>query len=108
MSVEFGIKKNEMGILLGIFNTCPEIRNISVYGSRAKGTYGDLSDLDLVIMDAVDRKTLGKLWMDINYSDFPFVVDLLIFDEIRNQNLIDHIQRVGKTIYTKDVKTVLG
>jgi hypothetical protein len=40
MRVEFGIKENEMGILLGIFNTCPEIRNISVYGSRAWGTFG--------------------------------------------------------------------
>jgi len=97
-----------MDILNTIFRNYSEIKEVKVYGSRAKDTYNDRSDLDLVIINPVDRKTLGKLWMDINSSDFPMTVDLQVLDHIRNESLKAHINRVGKVIYVKNSKDFSG
>jgi uncharacterized protein len=73
---------------------------VKVYGSRAKGTHSERSDLDLVIIDELDRKTLGEIWMEVNSSDFPLTVDLQVWKDIKNENLKEHIHRVGKVFYS--------
>lgn len=100
MKTDFGLNQKALDTLSRIFNQYPDISHVMVYGSRAKGNFSERSDLDLVIMDQIDRKILGSIWMDINSSDFPLTVDLQVWDEIKNENLKDHIQRVGKTFYT--------
>lgn len=100
MKTDFGLNQKALDTLSKIFNLYPDISHVMVYGSRAKGNFSERSDLDLVIMDQIDRKILGSIWMDINSSDFPLTVDLQVWDEIKNENLKDHIQRVGKTFYT--------
>ncbi|SEF44947.1 nucleotidyltransferase family protein [Algoriphagus boritolerans] len=95
----FGLTDKSFQILLEIFRNYPTISEVKVYGSRAKGTYSERSDLDLVILDELDRKTLGEIWMDINSSDFPLTVDLQVYGEIKNENLKKQIHRVGKIFY---------
>jgi hypothetical protein len=56
--------------------------------------------LDLVIIDELDRKTLGEIWMEVNSSDFPLTVDLQVWKDIKNENLKEHIHRVGKVFYS--------
>ena len=75
---------------------------MKVYGSRAKGTNSNRSDLDLVIMDELERKTFGEIWMEINSSDFPLTVDLQLWNNIKNEDLKEHIRRVGKAFYSAD------
>ncbi|GAA0880642.1 nucleotidyltransferase domain-containing protein [Algoriphagus jejuensis] len=99
MNQDFGINQKGIDILSHIFKNYPMVKQVKVYGSRAKGTYGDRSDLDLVILDSIDRKTLGHILMDINSSDFPLLVDLQAWDDIKNENIKDHIRRVGKDFY---------
>jgi len=103
MKAEFGISNKALELVNGIFRVCPEITQVLVYGSRAKGNFNDRSDLDLVIMDSIDRKVLGKLWMEINSSDFPLTVDLQVWEDIKNENLKEHIQRVGKIFYSTKI-----
>ncbi len=100
MMENFGLSDKSLEILKSIFKNYPAISEIKVYGSRVKGTYGGRSDLDLVILDELDRKTLGEVWMDINSSDFPLTVDLQVWKDIKNENLKDHIRRVGKIFYS--------
>lgn len=96
----FGLSDKSFQILLEIFRNYPAISEVKVYGSRAKGTYTVRSDLDLVILDEIDRKTLGEIWMEVNSSDFPLTVDLQVWKDIKNENIKEHIQRVGKVFYS--------
>lgn len=98
----FGLSDKSFQILLEIFRNYPSVSEVKVYGSRAKGTYSDRSDLDLVILDEIDRKTLGEIWMEVNSSDFPLTVDLQVWKDIKNENLKEHIRRVGKIFYSID------
>lgn len=107
MKQEFGITEEGRKILTEIFGSYSEVSKVLVFGSRAKGTFGERSDLDMVVMDPIDRRTLGNLWMDISESDLPFTVDLQIWNAIRNANLKEHINRVGKIIYAKSSESVL-
>lgn len=98
----FGLTNKSLQILLEIFRNYPSVSEVKVYGSRAKGTYTERSDLDLVILDEIDRKTLGEIWMEVNSSDFPLTVDLQVWKDIKNENLKEHIRRVGKIFYSVD------
>ncbi len=98
----FGLTNKSLQILLDIFRNYPSVSEVKVYGSRAKGTHSERSDLDLVILDEIDRKTLGEIWMEVNSSDFPLTVDLQVWKDIKNENLKEHIRRVGKIFYSID------
>lgn len=98
----FGLSDKSFQILLDIFRDYPSVSEVKVYGSRAKGTHSERSDLDLVILDEIDRKTLGEIWMEVNSSDFPLTVDLQVWKDIKNENLKEHIRRVGKIFYSID------
>lgn len=98
--VTFGLSDKSFKILTSIFSNYPAISEVKIYYSRAKGTHSERSDLDLVIMNELDRKTLGEIGMEINSSDFPLTVDLQIWKDIKNENLKEHILRVGKMFYS--------
>lgn len=99
---KFGLSTNSLQILRGILGKYLEVSEVKVYGSRAKGTNSNRSDLDLVIMDELERKTFGEIWMEINSSDFPLTVDLQLWNNIQNEDLKEHIRRVGKVFYSAD------
>ncbi|WP_439487848.1 nucleotidyltransferase domain-containing protein [Algoriphagus sp.] len=101
--MKFGLTNKAQKIIIDIFKKYPEVGHLLIYGSRAKGTHSNRSDLDLVISDReIDRFTMGKLLSDINESDFPYTIDLQILDRIQNKNLLDHIHRMGKSFYRKE------
>jgi predicted nucleotidyltransferase len=98
----FGLNDNAEKILLSIFTKYEQVNKVVLFGSRAKGNYTDRSDLDLIICNSIiNRKILGKIIFDINNSNFPFCVDIQLLENIQNQNLIEHINRIGKTIFNK-------
>lgn len=81
----------------------PEIERVVLYGSRAKGTHTDRSDIDLALMGSnIDHQTLGDIKIDLDESDVPLPIDVLIYALLDNQDLKAHIDRVGQTIYKKE------
>lgn len=91
-----------MAILKTIFAKHEKVSKVIVYGSRAKGTNTDRSDVDLVICNSnIDRHQLGRLILDISNSNFPYTIDIQIYEHLKNKKLIEHINRVGKTFYNK-------
>jgi uncharacterized protein len=99
----FGIDEPVLAILRQVFAQYPEIQQVKLYGLRAKGTHRPNSDLDLVLMGKlVDRFTLANILMDLDDSDMPLLVDLQNYSEIKNRQLLEHIDRVGLVIYERD------
>jgi len=100
---EFGFSEKSQNILNSILRRFEEINEVRIFGSRAKGTFTNRSDVDLVICNStVDRKKLATIHAEINNSDFPYTVDILCFDSINNNSLLEHIKRVGKILYKKN------
>lgn len=83
-----------------IFSEYPEIDQVSLYGSRAKGNFHSGSDIDLTIMSkTLDYSQLIKIENELDDLLLPYKIDLSIFRKIVNSDLVDHIQRVGIKIY---------
>ncbi|HKL32730.1 MAG TPA: nucleotidyltransferase domain-containing protein [Tangfeifania sp.] len=95
-----GLKSHTIQELTDIFSSYPEIKKVILYGSRAKGNYKEGSDIDLVLIAPKFTLTdLNKLENQLDDLLLPWKIDLALFHHIDNPDLVDHINRVGITIY---------
>ena len=103
MTNALGLREFDIEILTKLFRAQPKITRVKVYGSRAKGTYHERSDIDLVIYGGgVDRFMISNLLLDLQSSDLPYIVDLQYYNDIKNQALREHIDRVGVVFYERE------
>lgn len=100
---EYGLKESDFELLIDIFRKYEQINKVVIFGSRAKGNFNERSDIDLVIQKSnISRQFIGKIISEINDSNFPYTIDLQIYEKLKNEMLISHINRVGKEIYTRE------
>jgi predicted nucleotidyltransferase len=100
--MEYGLPDKALTILELIFRKYPGIRQVVLYGSRAKGNYRNGSDIDITLKTdgTFTHADLLCITGDIDDSDMPYFVDISIYEHIANPDLRDHIDRVGKILYS--------
>jgi predicted nucleotidyltransferase len=100
--MQYGLSDRTLNTLNSIFRKYPGIRQVILYGSRAKGKYRNGSDIDLTLKtdDTFTRTSLLRLAGDFDDSDMPYYVDVSIYDKLSNPDLKAHIDRVGKVLYS--------
>lgn len=80
----------------------PQVEKAILYGSRAKGTHRNGSDVDLVVSGAhLTDETLGSIRLAFDEGPLPYRFDVAILERIKHAALRDHIQRVGIPIYER-------
>ena len=102
--MQYGLSDKTLNTLDSIFRKYPGIKQVILYGSRAKGKYRAGSDIDmsLKIDDTFSRVDLLHVGNDLDDSDIPYFVDVSIYERLSNPELKAHIDRVGKTLYATD------
>ena len=85
-------------VLEEIIKICREhsAQKVYLYGSRAKETHRERSDIDVAVSGAQDFETL--FWQ-VDEIPTLYTVDLLNLDTCRNQNLLEDIRLYGRKIY---------
>lgn len=94
--LNIGLSINDLESIRRVIKSFPKIDDAVLFGSRAKGTYSNGSDIDIALKggnillnDRLDlSNTLEELLL-------PFKFDLIIYDRITESALIDHINKVG-------------
>lgn len=81
----------------------PEITELVLFGSRAKGNFKAGSDVDLAIKGAaVSYDTAVRLADVLNEEKpLPYFFDVVHYEAIAEPRLVEHIDRVGVVIYSK-------
>ncbi|MBK8537123.1 MAG: nucleotidyltransferase domain-containing protein [Candidatus Competibacteraceae bacterium] len=98
----FGLSDKTLAAIRQILADYPAVKKAILYGSRAKGNYKKGSDIDLTLIgDALDHRILGKIAGRLEESPIPYQVDLSLWKQIDNQNLLEHIERVGVVFYER-------
>ena len=98
----FGLPNQTINTLQEILQKHKKIDKAVIYGSRAKGNYRAGSDIDLTLFGAeLDYQDLMTINSEIFDSSIPYLVDLSIFDLIVNEDLREHINRVGKEFWRR-------
>ena len=100
----YGLTKDDLQSIVDIFKCFPEVDEAIIFGSRALNTYKKGSDIDI----ALKGRELGVITATISgilndESHLPYFCDVLDYNLIGNEDLRDHIDRVGKQIYIKSV-----
>ncbi|MCE5294057.1 MAG: nucleotidyltransferase domain-containing protein [Chlamydiales bacterium] len=96
----YGLKDSDLEEILSAFKKHPNITEAILFGSRAKGTQRPGSDVDIALKGNNLEQTVLQLSIALNQESLmPYDFDLINYNTIDNQDLIDHINRVGKSIY---------
>jgi predicted nucleotidyltransferase len=96
-----GLLPSEIESLRSVFARHPEIAEVVLFGSRAKGTHRPESDIDLAVRGIDDEREVEALADELDELPLPFLFDVKSLDGIRNPALLEHVRRVGKSIYAR-------
>ena len=98
--MDFGLTDKQKTLLITILKRYVKTGEVVVFGSRAKGNYTERSDIDIALRNArfFLNCSLGGLIEEIAESDFPYLADVLIYEDITNAALKDHIDRMGERL----------
>lgn len=98
--MRFGLYPDVIEKIKQIFAQFPNIEEVIVFGSRAKGIYKEGSDIDLALKGtALNFPTLQSLELKLDELYLPYKIDMVIYDTIANDALKEHIDRAGIVFY---------
>lgn len=97
-----GLSERDMRTIGGILRKYPDVRQVYLFGSRAKGSFKAGSDIDLAIMnDGIRENTIRDLQIDFEESSLPYFVDIVYFPTLAHPGLKEQILRVGVLFYER-------
>lgn len=97
---KYGILESDMNDIISVFRANPGTEKVILFGSRAKGKYDPGSDIDIcwvgesLLLADVSRASLA-------YDDLflPYKLDIVLLHTIKDPALLEHIERVGISLY---------
>jgi predicted nucleotidyltransferase len=101
--MHYGLSELQYGQIVNVFANNKDVDKVILYGSRAKGTQKPYSDIDITILgDNLNLSVLQKIEIELDDLLLPYKFDVSLYNSIDNNDLVEHIKRVGKTIYKNE------
>jgi len=98
----YGLTDKSYQELMQILASIPEIEEVIIYGSRARGDYWRASDVDLSIKGSeFNKHTLAILNDKLYNSHIPQYFDTHVYASIKNPQFKANVDREGKVLYNK-------
>lgn len=84
-----GLSSSELQTLHDVFSRFPDISEVILFGSRARGTHRAGSDVDLAIRgENIGIDTLAKLrYVLEEETNLPYFFDIVVYDRVENEAL---------------------
>jgi len=103
--MKFGLSKKIIEQIQLVLSKYPEVDKAVLYGSRAKGNFKRGSDIDLTLQGGGLSLTIkNRIENDLDDLLLPYKIDLSVFEQITDPDVIAHIRRVGVVFYEKNVQ----
>jgi len=93
------LKTVELEMVRSVFRLHPEVKSATLFGSRARGTHSDRSDVDLVIAGDVEPLRAEAIASELDELPLPYRFEVQPLAHIHYRPLLEHIRRVGILIY---------
>ena len=101
----FGLKFGDLAAIIQVLQKYPEIEEAIIFGSRAKGNYKNGSDIDIALKGNINSATLSNCKFILDEETLlPYMFDVLDYNQLKNEELKSHIDRVGVVVYVKVIK----
>ncbi len=96
---EFGLPERTLKELREYFLSQKNIEKVLIYGSRAKGTYHNGSDIDFAIIGE-NINTL-RIHSDLDDLPTPYKYDILDYKNLTHEGMLQSIETDGKVFFEK-------
>ena len=100
--MKFGLETRVIEKILEVFQNFTGLDEAIIYGSRALGTYKKGSDIDLTFKGVLSFEEMLRIEAQLEEIMLPYTFDLSLYSSLKNQELLEHIERLGKTFYKRD------
>ncbi|MCK9171633.1 MAG: nucleotidyltransferase domain-containing protein [Treponema sp.] len=100
-----GLSQNTLDFIRSILVQYQSVSQAVIFGSRAKGTFREGSDIDLCLKTdtGFSHEDLLHIRRAFDESALPYEVDILLYETLSNRDLVQHIQQVGIPVYNRQV-----
>src|ERR1043166_6391180 len=100
---KFGLKHDDLQTIISILEQQPCIEEALIFGSRSKGNFKPGSDVDIALKGRqLDFKIVSCISFLLNEeTSMPYKFDVLNYHDIKNKDLVEHIDRVGTRFYKR-------
>ena len=86
-----------------VFKSYPDIDEVLIYGSRAKGNYRPGSNIDIIVKGTyVNDEVRIRVWLELDALNTPYFIDLSTYGTINSKSLKEHIDQVWKSFFKRD------
>ncbi len=104
----FGLRDSDISDIIQVLEKFPEVESARIFGSRAKGNYRNGSDVDLAVFgNNISFERIIHISSVLNEETvMPYYFDVLDYYSIENADLVRHIDRIGKIIYSKEKRVL--
>ena len=99
----FGLSENTIKDIHTIFASQTNIEKVLIFGSRAKGTFREGSDIDLALVG--NNITLSQkltILNEIEDTGILYKIDLVDYNKQKNTPIGKHIDRLGVCFWEKN------
>lgn len=98
----YGLTDIELQKLTVVLSSAENVKKAILYGSRAKGNYKTFSDIDITLVgDSLSRRDLNAVSRALDDLLLPYQIDLSLYDTLKNEDLIEHINHYGVEIFVR-------
>lgn len=96
----FGLPQRTIDELLNYFTNKPEIEKVIIYGSRAKATYHNGSDIDFAIWSD-NQKYFYRIAGELDNLPTPYKFDIINYKTLTHQAMKNSIDKDGIVFYER-------
>lgn len=97
---KYGIPTSDLNDVIFILKENEKIRKAILFGSRAKGNFTSGSDVDIALVgNKLKLADVLEISVKIDELYLPWKFDIIIYDRIKEPELKNHIERVGKVLF---------
>jgi len=98
--MKYGLNDVTFQNIQSVFESFPKIREAIIYGSRATGSYREGSDIDITFKGELSFDNLLEIEKALDDLMLPYIFDLSIYDKLSHDELLEHINNMGKRFYS--------
>ncbi|MCX6125401.1 MAG: nucleotidyltransferase domain-containing protein [Proteobacteria bacterium] len=96
----FGLPDADLKNIVDILHQTNGVLKAKIFGSRAIGNYREGSDIDLAVeAPTLDHNHFLRLCSRLDDLMLPYKIDIIIMHQIDNDALLEHIERVGVSLW---------
>ena len=97
---------SELELVRSVLRQHQEIESAILFGSRAKGTRSDRSDVDLALAGSLGALGAEAIAAELEELPLPYRFDVHALAAITHAPLLEQIERVGMVIYRGNERAI--